>query len=89
MKSQKKSVIKLEEERTFMSNERTLLSYIRTTFAALILGFALIQLSKDNTSMLKIGIATIIGGIILGIIGVIEFRMHNHRIKEEIEDEEE
>ncbi|MEK6846733.1 MAG: DUF202 domain-containing protein [Nanoarchaeota archaeon] len=85
----KTRIIKLEEERTFMSNERTLLSYIRTTFAALILGFALIQLSKDNTSMLKIGIATIVGGIILGVIGVIEFRLHNRRIKEEVEDEEE
>jgi len=84
----KNGIIKLEEERTFMSNERTLLSYIRTTFAALILGFALIQLSRENTSLLKVGIATIIGGIILGIIGVIEFRMHNRRIKQEAEDEE-
>ena len=89
MKNKKRGIIRLEEERTFLSNERTLLSYIRTTFAALILGFALIQLSKDNTSLLRIGIATIAGGIILGIIGVIEFRMHNRRIKEEIEDEEE
>ena len=83
----KKIALKLEEERTFMSNERTLLAYIRTTFAALILGFALIQLSKENTSLMKLGIATIIGGIILGIIGFIEFRMHNKRIKEQIEEE--
>ncbi len=84
----KKSALKLEEERTFMSNERTLLAYVRTTFAALILGFALIQLSKENTSLLKVGIATIAGGIILGLIGVIEFRMHNRRIKEEVNGEE-
>ena len=85
----KKTSLKMEEERTFMSNERTLLAYIRTTFSALILGFALIQLSKTNTSLLKVGIATIIGGIILGAIGVIEFRLHNKRIKEEVEGEEE
>lgn len=89
MKKTVPKAITLEEERTFMSNERTLLAYIRTTFAALILGFALIQLSKDNTSMLKIGIATIAGGVILGIIGVVEFRLHNKRIKEEAEGEEE
>ncbi len=77
----------LEKERTLLSNERTLLSYIRTTFSALILGFALIQLSKDNASMLNVGIAAIIGGIILGIIGVIEFRIHNDRIKSETEEE--
>ena len=88
MKKTVPKAITLEEERTFMSNERTLLAYIRTTFAALILGFALIQLSKNNTSLLKIGIATIAGGVILGIIGVVEFRLHNRRIKEEAEDEE-
>ncbi len=86
MKNKKRSIIKLEEERTLLSNERTLLSYIRTTFSALILGFALIQLSKNNTSLLQIGIATIAGGIILGIIGLIEFRIHNRRIKAEAEE---
>jgi uncharacterized membrane protein YidH (DUF202 family) len=85
----KKYALKMEEERTLMSNERTLLSYIRTTFSALILGFALIQLSKNNPSFLRVGIATIIGGAILGIIGIIEFRIHNKKIKEEAEDKEE
>ena len=80
-------MLKLDEERTLMSNERTLLAYIRTTFSALILGFALIQLSKDNNSLLNVGIATIFGGVILGIIGVIEYRMHKKRIKQEAEDE--
>ena len=80
-------MLKLDEERTLMSNERTLLAYIRTTFSALILGFALIQLSKDNNSLLNVGIATIFGGVILGIIGVIEYRMHKKKIKQEAEDE--
>lgn len=78
--------LKLEEENTLLSNERTLLSYTRTTFSALILGFALIQLSNNNSSLLNIGIATIIGGFIIGIIGVIEFRLHKKRIKQEAED---
>ncbi|MBS3081360.1 DUF202 domain-containing protein [Candidatus Pacearchaeota archaeon] len=77
--------IDLEEESALLSNERTLLSYMRTTFAALIFGFALIQLSKENTTMLNVGIATIIGGIILGIIGFIEYRLHKKRIKFEVE----
>jgi uncharacterized membrane protein YidH (DUF202 family) len=85
----KKYALKMEEERTLLSNERTLLSYIRTTFSALILGFALIQLSKNNSSLLKIGIATLIGGTILGIIGFIEYRIHNKRIREQVEDTEE
>ncbi len=75
----------MEEERTLMSNERTLLAYIRTTFSALILGFALIQLSKNNKSMLNVGIAAILGGIILGIIGIIEYRVHNNHIHREAE----
>lgn len=83
----KKSNIKLEEESTLLANERTLLSYIRTTFSALILGFALIQLSKENISMLSIGIATIFGGIIIGIIGVIEYKLHKKRIKKEAEED--
>lgn len=87
MKKRVPKAMKLEEERTLMSNERTLLSYIRTTFSALILGFALIQLSKSNTSLFSVGIATIIGGAILGVIGAIEYRLHNRRIKKEAEDE--
>jgi len=86
MKKRVNKNIKLEEESAMLANERTLLSYIRTTFSALILGFALIQLSNKNTSLLNIGIATIIGGIILGIIGIIEFRLHKKRIKQEAED---
>ena len=82
----RKSTLKLDEERTLMSNERTLLSYIRTTFSALILGFALIQLSKDNKSLLNVGIATIIGGAVLGVIGVIEYRRHKTKIKREAEE---
>ncbi len=89
MKKKISKEMRLEEERTLLSNERTLLSYIRTTFSALILGFALIQLSKANTSMLRIGIATIIGGVILGVIGVIEFNLHRKHIKQEIEEVEE
>ncbi len=85
----KKYSLKMEEERTLMSNERTLLAYIRTTFSALILGFALIQLSKNNSSMLNVGIAAILGGIILGIIGIIEYRIHNKHIRQEAEDKEE
>lgn len=84
----KNSKLKLEKEMTLMSNERTLLSYIRTTFSAIILGFALIQLSKNNNSILNVGIATIIGGIIIGIIGVIEFRIHNKHILKEMQDNE-
>ena len=80
MKSKKSNKIRLEEESALLANERTLLSYIRTTFSALILGFALIQLSDQNTSLRNIGIATIIGGVILGIIGFIEYRLHKKRI---------
>ena len=82
----KRGRLKLEEEATLLANERTFLSYIRTTLSALILGFALIQLSKDNNSLLNIGIATIAGGIILGIIGFIEYRIHKKRIRAEAED---
>lgn len=80
MKRKRGKLIKLEEESALLANERTFLSYIRTTFSALILGFALIQLSDKNTSVLSIGIATILGGIVLGAIGFLEFRIHKKRI---------
>ena len=86
MKYKRKNKLKLEEESALLANERTLLSYIRTTFSALILGFALIQFSNQNNSMLKVGIATIAGGFILGIIGLIEYRLHKSRIKLEAEE---
>ena len=73
-------LIKLEEESALLANERTFLSYIRTTFSALILGFALIQLSNHNTSLLSIGIATILRGAVLGVIGFVEYRLHQKRI---------
>ena len=82
----KSKSIKLEEESALLANERTLLSYIRTTLSALILGFALIQLSADSNSLLSVGIATIIGGFILGIIGIIEYRLHKTRIRHEADD---
>lgn len=82
----KGSKLKLEKETTLLANERTFLSYIRTTFSALILGFALIQLSNNNRTLLSIGIATIIGGFILGIIGFIDFKLHKKRIKIEAEE---
>lgn len=86
MKYVKKRKLRLEEESALLANERTLLAYIRTTFSALILGFALIQFSNQNNSMLKVGIATIAGGFILGIIGFIEYRLHKSRIQLEAEE---
>lgn len=86
MKSKKRSKLKLEEETALLANERTLLSYVRTTFSALILGFALIQFSDQNNSMIRLGIATIIGGFILGLIGLVEYKMHKTRIHLEAEE---
>ncbi|MSS74568.1 hypothetical protein EXS72_02935 [Candidatus Pacearchaeota archaeon] len=43
---------------------------------------------RHNNSILNVGIATIIGGIIIGIIGVIEFRIHNKHILKEMQDNE-
>lgn len=85
MRSKKIGKLKLEEETALLANERTLLSYVRTTFSALILGFALIQFS-DQDSMLRLGVATIIGGFILGLIGLIEYKMHNTKIRLEAEE---
>jgi uncharacterized membrane protein YidH (DUF202 family) len=83
MKYKKGNRLRLEEESALLANERTLLSYIRTTFSALILGFALIQFSNQNHSMWSVVIATIIGGFILGIIGIIEYKLHRTKIHSE------
>ncbi len=86
MKSRNKAKLKLEEETALLANERTLLSYVRTTFSALILGFALIQFSNESSSMTNVGIATIVGGFVLGLIGLIEYNMYKKRIHLEAEE---
>lgn len=88
MKSKRgeKNKLKLEEQNTLLSNERTLLSYIRTTFSALILGFALIQLAGTNQLIRNIGIVTLVGGFVIGILGMIEYRLHKKTIKAEAEE---
>jgi putative membrane protein len=63
----------LEKERTLLANERTFLAYLRTAFATLIFGFALIQLANTNDSLKTIGLASLITGLGLVIIGIIHF----------------
>lgn len=68
-------------EQTLLSNERTMLSYVRTAFAALILGFALIQFAPDSLALTRVGAASIAAGILLIGIGLIHYSIEKKRIQ--------
>ena len=64
--------IKLDIERTIWANERTMLAYIRTAFAALILGFGIIQFAPAKF-ILSFGFIAVAVGIALVIAGMITY----------------
>ena len=64
-------------DRTHLANERTLLSYIRTSFAFFVLGAFLI---KFLSSFVIIGIISIIFGFMVLIFGGIRFFDYKNKI---------
>lgn len=69
----------LERERTLLANERTFLSYVRTAFAAMVFGFALIQLTKSSP-LNTIGLFSLLAGVTFAIAGLIHFNIHKKMI---------
>ncbi len=61
--------IKLDIERTLWANERTMLAYIRTAFASLILGFGILRFATNNT-IYSLGFIAVIIGIAFIIAGM-------------------
>ncbi|MGV3640032.1 MAG: DUF202 domain-containing protein [Adhaeribacter sp.] len=71
----------LAMERTKLANERTLLSYLRTSMALVVAGFSLLQFFSNDVYKLA-GLAFVPVGLVAGIYGIRRFM----RKKQEIRD---
>lgn len=81
-KKVKKPDKKLDPDARFLlANERTLLAWVRTALAVLAGGFALIQLSDDSITQSVIGIAIIILGTFMAVVGYIRFKVADKAIR--------
>jgi len=69
----------LAATRTHMANERTLLTYVRTSLALLAFGLTLLQLHPGRGRGLGYG-ALATSCIVLGV-GWLRFRYHQHQIE--------
>ncbi|WP_163399263.1 DUF202 domain-containing protein [Flavobacterium fluviatile] len=69
----------LSLERTKLANERTLLSYIRSSFYLLLSGIALVQLEDLNQINFLGYVAFLLSGIAL-LIGIYRFRKLNKQL---------
>ena len=69
----------LAAARTHMANERTLLTYVRTSLALVAFGLALLQLEPRRTHTL--GIGALATGAALMLIGWLRFRYHARQIE--------
>ena len=70
----------LAAARTRMANERTLLTYVRTSLALLAFGLTLLQLHPGRGLALGYG-ALVTSGVVL-MVGWLRFRYHRRQIEE-------
>jgi putative membrane protein len=75
-------------DRTLLSNERTLLAYLRSAAALMITGVSIIHFAKQGW-FLAVGFICIPGAITISLIGLLRFRKMSksiyvvrHRLKE-------
>lgn len=70
-------------ERTRLANERTLLTYARTSLYLVVGGVALIKLEEfDNTK--AIGVAILVGSVLLFLFGIYRYIRLRKKIKERL-----
>ncbi|MGD9276726.1 MAG: DUF202 domain-containing protein [Candidatus Pacearchaeota archaeon] len=62
---------KLAQERTILANERNTLAYLRTGFAAFVLGIAMIKLFGESAKSIYAGFGAIILSFVLVAVGLI------------------
>ena len=70
---------KMEVERTFQANERTLLECVRTGLSLLVGGVVIVYFSHGGW-FAAVGVVCILIGIITGIVGVGRYRRMNSSI---------
>lgn len=75
-----------DRERTYLANERTMLSYIRTCFALIFAGFAIMRFFTFSTTNQSIAYTLIIFGLLVGLFGLGLF-FHRRRTYDHITDD--
>lgn len=72
--------INIKKREFYLSNERTLLSYIRTSASVLVLAVALFKFFTDST-IIALGVLCLVVGCIVIILGLYRFLSEKNRIK--------
>lgn len=70
----------LAYDRTVLANERTLLSYLRTSFALFAAGGTLIKVFSDEQGLVDFGIILLAVGLVVVVVGIIRFFQMKKRI---------
>lgn len=70
---------KLKKIEASLSNERTILSYIRTSAAVLVLAFAMFKFFEEKT-IIYLGYVVLTIGILIFLLGVYRFIKERQRI---------
>lgn len=63
----------LAYDRTVLANERTLLSYLRTSIALFAAGGTLVKILHEEPAMVRLGMVLLILGFIVLTVGLIRF----------------
>ncbi len=71
---------RLAAARTFMANERTLLTYVRTSLSLLAFGLTLLQLQPTRAQPL--GYGALATSALVMLVGWLRFRYHRRQIEE-------
>ena len=72
----------LDQLRTALANERTLLAYIRTALSMIVFGMAAVKFFPDIPGMVWAGWCAIAGGVVLLAWGVVHCGKISRRLKE-------
>jgi putative membrane protein len=70
------------DARFLLANERTFLAWVRTSLAVLVGGIALAQLGHNSTEKNVVGMAVIVLGGFMALVGYLRFRAADKAIRE-------
>ena len=71
----------LAVDRTKLANQRTLLSFIRTSIMLFVAGITLLKIDETQLTYFKAGILVISVGLIFLILGVAQYRVTTRKIE--------
>jgi len=72
----------LDQLRTALANERTLLAYIRTALSIVVFGMAAVKFFPESPMVVRLGWCAIAGGVAILAWGVVHCGKISQRLKE-------